>query len=148
MQIQLPPLRERREDIRKIAAHFLHQFNRLHHRQIQGILDPSAQRILDLYPWPGNVRELRNVIERAVLVEPSHLLMLASLHPGRTADPDGKPPCDEIAAPPACFSLHSSEQELIAAALAEADGNQTRAAILLGIGRYSLRYRMKKLGIL
>ncbi len=148
VQIQLPPLRERREDIREIAAHFLHQFNRLHHRQIQGI-HPSAQRILELYPWPGNVRELRNVIERAVLVEPSHLLMPASLAiPGRTSDPDGKPPCDEIAAPPACFSLHSSEQELIAAALAEADGNQTRAAILLGIGRYSLRYRMKKLGIL
>jgi DNA-binding NtrC family response regulator len=103
--------------------------------------------LLERHSWPGNVRELRNVIERAVLVEPSPLITSASLavpngsHVRRHAAID-KPPAQPR------FSLLSGERELIAAALADTGGNQTRAAALLGIGRFSLRYKMKKLGML
>ena len=148
VQIRLPALRERFEDIRELAAHFLEQFNRIHHRQIRGI-QSSALRALELHAWPGNVRELRNTMERAVLVETTPLITTdsltipnhGSLHGVKTASGDSR-------GTSAILSLRHSEQELVAAALAETAGNQTRAATLLGIGRFSLRYKMKKLGML
>ena len=148
VQIRLPALRERPEDIADLAIHFLNHFNRLHIRDLRGI-HPSAQRLLETYRWPGNVRELRNAIERAVLVEASPLITPESLVlPGRR----GIREADNTEFPSgpvsARFSLRTGEQELIAAALAESRGNQTRAAELLGIGRFSLRYKMKRLGML
>ena len=148
VQIRLPTLRERPEDVQDLAIHFLRHFNRVHHRHIRGI-HPAAQGMLDRYPWPGNVRELRNIMERAVLVEASPLITIGSLAiTPRAGGPDNRPAPPRRAAAPTLFSLRSSEQELIAAALAETRGNQTRAAGLLGIGRFSLRYRMRKLGML
>lgn len=146
VQIRLPALRERVEDLAALSAHFLEHFNRVHGRDVRG-LHPSARRLLELYSWPGNVRELRNMLERAVLVERSSLITPASLglsRRGGAPDPRPAPAEPENSR----FSLRSSEHELIAAALSEAQGNQTRAAELLGIGRFSLRYKMKKLGIL
>jgi len=148
VQIRLPALRERPDDIADLAVHFLSHFNRIHIRDLRGI-HPSAQRLLETYRWPGNARELRNVIERAVLVETSPLITPESLAlPGRR----GIPEADNAEAGggllSARFSLRTGEQELIAAALAECRGNQTRAAELLGIGRFSLRYKMKRLGML
>ncbi len=145
VQIRLPALRERREDISLLAAHFLLRFCGTHHRSIQAI-HPGAQRLLDLYSWPGNVRELRNVIERAVLVENSPILTAESLPIANLAAANS--PLRGRKVESEQFSLRRSEQDLVLAALAEADGNQTRAAALLGIGRFSLRYKMKKLGIL
>ncbi len=146
--IGLPALRERAEDIHPLAIHFLQHFNRVHHRHIRGI-HPSARRLLNLYSWPGNVRELRNVIERALLVETSSWITPSSLalpnQPDRKALPPAAP---ETGLAGASFCLRSSERELIAAALAESGGNQSRAARLLGIGRFSLRYKMKALGML
>lgn len=144
VQIRVPSLRERLEDLSELANHFLGHFNALHDRQIRGI-HPGARRVLESHTWPGNVRELRNIIERAVLVERSTLITTASL-----ALPHCSPKAPASAQPDtaARFSLHSGEKELIAAALAEAGNNQTRAAELLGIGRFSLRYKMKKLGLL
>ena len=150
MQIHLPALRERPEDIHELAIHFLGHFNRIHHRHLRGI-DPAAERALALYTWPGNGVELRNIMERAVLVEAGAPLITASslAIPNRVmATPPGGAPVDEHEPAPPSLSLRSNERELIAAALAETDGNQTRAAGLLGIGRFSLRYKMKKLGIL
>ncbi len=146
VQIKLPALRERPEDIQEMAMHFLGHFNRVHHRRIRGI-HPSALRLLELHSWPGNVRELRNIIERAVLVEsgpiimPERLALPPRAFSARAAVIEPRPPSGRL-------SLRSTEQELIAAALAETAGNQTRAANLLGIGRFSLRYKMKKLGML
>ena len=148
VQIQLPPLRERAEDIQALTIHLLGHFNRVHRRHIRGI-HPSAQRLLDTYAWPGNVRELRNVMERAVLVESAPLIMPASValrH--HAASQRLKVVPIESGFRSARFSLHAGERELIAAALGEAHGNQSRAAALLGIGRFSLRYKMKKLGLL
>ena len=142
VQIRVPALRERPEDLAELAVYFLEHFNRVHRRQIRGI-HPGAQRLLEQHHWPGNVRELRNVMERAVLVEPLEWITTASL-----ALPNARTAPIPAANPNARFSLVSGERELIAAALAEAAGNQTRAATLLGIGRFSLRYKMKKLGML
>jgi transcriptional regulator with PAS, ATPase and Fis domain len=145
VQIRVPTLRERPEDLAGLAAFFLDHFNRLHQREIAGI-HPSAKLLIERHSWPGNVRELRNVIERAVLVETSQLLTTSSLAiPGGAHGPTAPPAAKT--ADPARYSLLSGERELIAAALAETAGNQTRAAALLGIGRFSLRYKLKKLGM-
>ena len=147
VQIQVPPLRERREDIAELVQHFLTHFNQLHKRSLRGI-HPAALHILSLYSWPGNIRELRNIIERAVLVEPSPLLTPESLAlPKRNGSGSGSA-IPGAKSPEAALSLRSTEKELIAVALEEAKGNQSRAAALLGIGRFSLRYKMKKLGLL
>ena len=148
VQIRVPTLRERPDDIPELVTYFLDHFNRVHDRQIHGI-HPSAKHLLDRHTWPGNVRELRNVIERAVLVEPTPLITAASLAvPNGAKSAAAKPVVAEKSDHSAPFSLLSGERELIAAALAETSGNQTRAAELLGIGRFSLRYKMKKLGML
>ena len=147
VQIRVPSLRERPEDLPELVSFFLAQFNRIHSRDIRGI-HPGAMRVLERHTWPGNVRELRNVIERAVLVEPSSLIMAESLAlPGGANGLGKKPASAENENPSARFSLLSGERELIAAALGEVRGNQTRAAALLGIGRFALRYKMKKLGL-
>ena len=145
VQIRVPALRERPEDLPDLATHFLDHFARVHNRPISGI-HPGALRTLARHSWPGNVRELRNVIERAVLVEPTLLITTASL--AFSGGSSKKPAPASVPAEPATFSLRNGESELIAAALSEAGGNQTRAAGLLGIGRFSLRYKMKKLGLL
>ncbi len=148
VQIRVPALREHPEDIPLLAAHFLQHFGRVHHKCIESI-HPGAQQLLELYSWPGNVRELRNVIERAVLVETSPMLTTESLAILNLACGSGvTPAAGGPKSPHERFSLRRSEQDLITAALAQADGNQTRAAGLLGIGRFSLRYKMKKLGML
>ncbi|MCC6861946.1 MAG: sigma 54-interacting transcriptional regulator [Bryobacterales bacterium] len=141
VQIRVPALRERVEDIRPLALHFVAQFNRKHGRRILG-LAPDAVRRLEACAWPGNVRELRNAIERAVLLEDSSRIAAASLYLPPRQDPA------DPAAPAAPLSIQGSEKRLIEEALARAGGNQSRAAVLLGIGRFSLRYRMKKFGLL
>jgi transcriptional regulator with PAS, ATPase and Fis domain len=145
VQIRLPALRERPEDIPLLAAHFLEHFCGIHHRPVHSI-HPGAERILVLYSWPGNVRELRNVIERAVLVETSAILTPDSLSIPNVSS--AGPAIDGGKRENGHFSLRRSERDLVLAALAEAGGNQTRAAALLGIGRFSLRYKLKKLGLL
>jgi len=145
VQIRVPTLRERPEDLPELAAFFLDHFNRVHQRQLAGI-HPSAKLLIERHGWPGNVRELRNVMERAVLVEPSPLVTTSSLAVPGGAHASATPPAAK-GADPARYSLQTGERELVAAALAETGGNQTRAAALLGIGRFSLRYKMKKLGM-
>jgi two-component system, NtrC family, response regulator AtoC len=147
VQIRVPSLRERPEDLPELVNFFLDHFNRVHNRDIQGV-HPGAKRLIEGHSWPGNVRELRNVIERAVLVEPSPLLTSSSLALSNGSSGPPRTAALENVESEARFSLLSGERELIAAALAETAGNQTRAARLLGIGRFSLRYKLKKLGML
>ncbi|MGH7362253.1 MAG: sigma-54-dependent transcriptional regulator [Candidatus Methylomirabilales bacterium] len=150
--IDLPPLRERGEDILLLAAHFLEKFNAKYGKRIRGIDDRAAQ-ILLRYPWPGNVRELSHVIERAVLWSEGE--RLAEEHVAPTATPQARPvspqpPTSLVQGPlpPQGIDLTAWERALIARALQETGGNQTKAAQRLGLSRDTLRYRMKKFGLI
>jgi two-component system response regulator AtoC len=139
--IRLPALRDRMEDVPELAEYFLSWFTRLHQKSIQGI-HPGALRLLESYHWPGNVRELRNVMERAVLVESSRLITAGSLSIANTGAGERGPE------PGSLLPLPAAEREWLRAALDRTSWNQTQAAALLGIGRFALRHKMKKLGLL
>jgi two-component system response regulator PilR (NtrC family) len=156
--VQLPPLRERREDIGLLAERFLHTFAAQMGKPVTG-LSGDALRILTGYNWPGNVRELQNVIERAVALEqtpvvlpetlPVHIRELAG--PPRVADaaaPGGLPSLPELEAG---FDLEARGEEFyrhyLALALARAGGVQVKAAEMLGMSFRSFRYYAKKYGV-
>ena len=136
--IQLPPLRERREDIPLLADHFLAQ-----HKKKTRNFAPEAMDALSRYEWPGNVRELENEIERALVLvhkgEPIGLDMLSEkLRPGkRPWRRDGKLK-DVIA---------EVEKDLIESALTACNGNKSRMAEHLGVSRYTLLQKMREYGL-
>ena len=134
--IRLPPVRERREDIPKLVAHFSEKTALelgLHPPKVA----PEALELLCAYHWPGNIRELRNVIERAVL-----------LCDGRQILPEQLPReiLGELKLPTETgrSALEGYEKAMIVKALEEHDWNQTQTAVALGISRDNLRYRLKK----
>ena len=145
IQVSLPALRERKEDILPLAEHFVRLYNTKFKRDIQGISHPAGALLL-AHSWPGNVRELRNVVERAMVLEDADRIQTASLQ--IRSDVGGIP--EELqatvgdTAAPFQTSLAEAERGLLARALEKSGGNQTRAAILLGITRDTLRYKMKK----
>jgi two-component system response regulator AtoC len=145
IQIAPPPLRDHPDDILPLASYFVQEHNRRYKANIQGI-SPDASKILETYHWPGNVRELRNVIERAILLEETNQLQAGSIQfvSSRIAM---EPVAGSLARSPADLSLKNSERTLIVQALEKTGGNKTRAAVLLGITRDVLRYRMKKLNL-
>jgi len=145
MTINLPPLRERSDDVKLLCRHFVNEYNTRFGKNIAG-LTPEAERLLSHYHWPGNVRELRNLIERAMLLEEgTHIgadvlpIDVAEFTP---REGDGSLP--DIALPEKGTSLEKVEEELLRQALSRTRGNQTRAAKLLNISRDALRYKMKK----
>ena len=145
IQIVIPPLRDRVEDIPALAAFFIAHYNRKFKRRIEGVT-PEAERLMTAHDWPGNVRELRNAIERAMILEESSLITAASL-PITIGRSDGEldaalPQAFEI--PENGMSLVDNERQLLARALDKTAGNQTQAARLLRITRDTLRYKMKK----
>jgi two-component system response regulator AtoC len=143
--ITMPPLRQRKEDIPLLARRFIEQFNRECRKSLKG-LSAETQKCFAGYGWPGNVRELRNVIERAMILEsedyilPEHLP--AEVVSGRVLSegPGGV----DVRIPPGGIDMGEVEKELIRQALEMAEGNQSRAARLLGLSRDTLRYRMQK----
>jgi transcriptional regulator with PAS, ATPase and Fis domain len=149
IQVLLPPLRERKEDILPLADHFIHVYNSKFKRNIQGISHTAAAALMS-HTWPGNVRELRNVMERAMVLEESDRIQSASLYiaPDGAAGMNRKDihAMDEVD-PPFQASLAETEKNLVVKALQKANGNQTRAAVLLGITRDTLRYKMKKFNL-
>jgi transcriptional regulator with PAS, ATPase and Fis domain len=150
IQIAPPPLRDHPEDILPLANHFVQEHNRRYKANIQGI-SADAAKILETYHWPGNVRELRNVIERAILLEEANQLHAGSIQfvsSRKAPEPVTFGPVSEqarIQPGLADLSLRNSERILIIQALEKAGGNKTKAAVLLGISRDVLRYRMKRL---
>jgi PAS domain S-box-containing protein len=147
IQVFLPPLRDRKEDVLPLAENFVRLYNAKFKRDIQGISNGAGAMLL-AYDWPGNVRELRNVIERAMVLEDSNWIQGPSLH---IASPGSNP---SLADPPAeseeanfTMSLEEIERKLLTKALDKAAGNQTRAAVVLGITRDTLRYKMKKFSL-
>ena len=145
--IDLPPLRERVEDIPVLAEHFVGRFCReLGRPPVR--LDPAALEAFRAYSWPGNVRELRNVVERVVLLEAEDVILPEHL-PSEIAGPRSRPggpassPRDPF--PPGVVRpLNEVEQLAIEHALRVCDGNKTRAAQALGISRQTLRTKLKE----
>jgi DNA-binding NtrC family response regulator len=153
IQIDIPPLRERGDDVLLLAEHYVTTIGeRLRlRRPIKG-LSPEVTSAFRSYAWPGNVRELRNVVERALILEDSELITTEYLPPGIVAGASAgaaaaTAPGNAAAfrLPAAGISLDDVEMSLVRQAIERSGGNQTRAAELLGISRDQLRYRLKKL---
>jgi DNA-binding NtrC family response regulator len=149
IQIDIPPLRERGDDVRVLAEHYISNFKSRLRRSVDSIT-PEALAAFRGYDWPGNVRELRNVIERAMILEDGDEITTKYLPRGLAGGSragiesrGGKP--DHIPLPPNGVSLEEVEMSLVRQALERSGGNQTKAAELLDISRDQLRYRMKKL---
>jgi DNA-binding NtrC family response regulator len=141
--IELPPLRERPEDIVPLAAHFLDVLTQEMSLSPRGF-DEDALSALESYPWPGNARELRNVIERLLLLTDDECLSVELLPPEITGA--SIPPDEAFPLPSSGVELESVEKALILQALERTSGNKSRAARLLGISRDTLRYRLEKHG--
>jgi DNA-binding NtrC family response regulator len=137
VEISLPPLRERREDIPALAAHFLSRYAARYRRTIQG-LEPTALQLMLNYGWPGNVRELDHTMERAVLMARSERIESADL--GLNSQRGAAQSMDEM-------SLEAVEAILIRKALARAGGNVSHAADALGLSRGALYRRIEKYGL-
>jgi DNA-binding NtrC family response regulator len=110
-------------------------------------IDDAALRLLVGYAWPGNVRELKNLVERILILEKGDVILAEHLPPEiTTAAPAAVTAAGaQFVLPAGGVKLEDVENDLVRQALAQSDGNQTRAAQLLGISRDSLRYRMQKL---
>ena len=140
--IDIPPLRERKEDIPGLVDHFLGRLARESGKEIRGIT-PAALRQLASFHWPGNVRELENIIERAVALSGGPVLDAGDIHldvaPASAANAHGFLPNG--------MTLEQWEDEMIREALRRANGNKSQAARLLGLSRNALRYRLAKIGV-
>jgi DNA-binding NtrC family response regulator len=137
VEIHLPALRDRREDIPGLAGHFLSNYASRYRRQVQGF-EPSALQALMQYSWPGNVRELEHTLERAVLMCRTHQIQPADLGLGiqRLQSQNLED-----------LSLESVESILIRKALQRFQGNVSQAAEALGLSRGALYRRMEKYGL-
>ncbi len=142
--IDLPPLRDRGEDIRLLAEYYSVSFAREFRRDVGGPTPAAVEKLMS-YTWPGNVRELRNTIERAVLLCKHDVIGPDDLVVGRGGS--GSQAC-AVDLPPGGISLQTVEEQLVRQALAQTGDNQTKAAKLLHLSRDQLRYRMERYGLL
>ena len=143
IEIDLPPLRERREDIPLLAEHFLSAYCRKY-RMPKKEIPPEAMARLQDYPWPGNIRELKHAIERAVIVGDSSGLRpddFLAARPGKPASEGG------AAGDPIGGDLESIERAAIGSSLERNGGNISRAAGELGLTRAALYRRIRKHGL-
>jgi DNA-binding NtrC family response regulator len=137
IELRLPPIRDRREDIPLLAAHFLHQHAE-HYRKPLSAFDEGAIKALLAHAWPGNVRELDHAVERAVLMAQGETIRAADL--GLRAGREGPPRLEEM-------SLEDVEALLIKKALARFNGNVSHAANALGLSRSALYRRLQRYGL-
>jgi DNA-binding NtrC family response regulator len=141
--IDIPPLRERKEDIPPLAQFFVERFARKSEKPIRGIT-PAALDVLTNFHWPGNVRELENIIERGVTFCTGTMLDAGDIRLDRppAASPTGATPVL-----PEGMTLEQWEEEIIREAVRRAGGNKSQAARALGLSRNALRYRLSKMGV-
>ncbi len=161
IQIDLPPLRKRGDDVLMLANYYISYFNRTLRKRIRG-LSPEVEEVFLNYQWPGNVRELRNVIERVLILEDTDQITTTWLprdllrgikadfqedtfHASPRAGGSGESIAGRYILPENGVNLEEFELSLVQQAMHRSGGNQTRAAELLGISRDQLRYRLKKL---
>jgi len=148
INIHIPPLRERPEDIAPLAAHFADELCRdlgLPQREIAA----DGMAALERYAWPGNVRELRNVLERVLLLEDGDAITLSQLPAeiGGQGATNGNGHAPTFVLPASGVDLETLEREFLCQALERTAGNKTSAARLLGLSRDTMRYRLEKYGI-
>jgi two-component system, NtrC family, response regulator AtoC len=152
VRLRTIPLRERPEDIRLLAGHFLERFAVANSVVIRGF-DPAALDCLSAYAWPGNVRELANAIERAVVMSTSGVILVDDLPESVSRVRDGDPasagcqPLDGAGDRPLRVQVNEFETQVIRAALAHHGGNRARTAVALGISRRALLYKLQEYGI-
>jgi DNA-binding NtrC family response regulator len=142
IEIHLPPLRERRQDIPALAAHFLSVHARRYRKDLEGF-DPAAMQALLDHPWQGNVRELNHVVERAVLMAQGLTIQDRLIHPGDLAlrsPSSGTMRLEDM-------SLEEVEAFLVKKALARYNGNVSHAASALGLSRSALYRRLERFGL-
>ena len=143
--IQVPPLRERREDIPKLAEHFLTLLSRENATPAKR-LSPAALKSLLAYRWPGNIRQLKNALETATLVSTGDTIDAGDL-PVEVTQGETPPSSSEPIPLPASRTLTEIERDAIRDALAKTGGNKTMASKLLGIGLRTLHRKVKEYGI-
>jgi len=138
IEITIPPLRERGEDVLLLADYFLQRYTHKYKKEINGLSREAKQKLMR-YHWPGNVRELQHAIERAIILSDSPLLKPANfmLQP----QPEKRVNTDEI------LNLEQLERNAIERAMKRSEGNLSRAAEYLGITRYALYRKLEKLGL-
>ncbi|MFA6901304.1 MAG: helix-turn-helix domain-containing protein, partial [Desulfurivibrionaceae bacterium] len=146
--VELPPLKERGDDILLLARHFLRYFaSKYLKKGIKGF-SPEAEKAMLAYGWPGNVRELRNLIERCVVLEEMETITREHLLPNLAGWAGSAPSASSrIILPEEGLSLEELEKDLIRQALERTGANQTKAAKLLGLSYDTLRYQMKKFAL-
>jgi DNA-binding NtrC family response regulator/predicted hydrocarbon binding protein len=163
--VEIPALRQRREDIPLLVEHFLQKYQAVYDKQVLSVSDKAMSALME-YAWPGNVRELENMIERGIiLTDHHHHIELEALFPSPGTRPVSgdrigagghlAPDADGVAGvDPLCetlldegLSFSGLEERLLRTALRRADGNVSKAARLLGLTRPQLAYRLDKLGL-
>jgi transcriptional regulator with GAF, ATPase, and Fis domain len=154
--IELPPLRERREDILPLAQHFIRKYDEENVREVSDQLAPDVLALMEQYSWPGNVRELENVIERAVVIAPGNEITRQCLPPD-IADPSKAMSAAPLSTGTGALDMSRGvnfydevrrfEIDLIRRALDQTGGHQSRAARLLGMNATTLNSKIKTYNI-
>jgi two-component system, NtrC family, response regulator AtoC len=141
--IDIPPLREHKEDIPDLANLFLLRLGQQSQKKLEGIKPEALRKLMDFH-WPGNVRELENIVERACALAPGPFIESSDIQIDRVA---GRNHSGQSPLLPEGKTLDQWEDELIREAYRRANGNKSEAARMLGLSRNALRYRLEKIGI-
>jgi len=151
--LNLPPLRERPEDIRLLAMHFIEHYANSNETPAPA-LDPDTALRLEAHDWPGNVRELKNAIERATLLSQGQIILAEHLPPEvasvflapAASAVDGAEGSSTVVLPVG-ITMEAAEREMIRSTLAHTEGHKTRAAKILGISLKTMHNKVKKFGL-
>ena len=139
--IDLPPLRDRKDDIPLLVQNFLNEFNRMNNKAVRAV-EQDAMYVLEHYPWPGNIRELRNVIERATILAEGDFIEVKHLPPTLVAKGEESLPTLTIAPG---TTVDEAERRLILLTLDHCRNNKTRAAQVLGVSLKTLHNKLNRM---
>jgi Nif-specific regulatory protein len=143
VEIVVPPLRHRREDVAAIADHFMERFVAETGRRLRGFT-PAAREAVTAYHWPGNVRELRNCVERAVVLAPGDWIDVSDLTLSQLASSGDSGRAAVASSPFVPTTIAEVERKHVLATLQAVGGNKTKAAAILGIERSTLERKLAK----
>jgi DNA-binding NtrC family response regulator len=146
VSVEMPPLRDRKDDIGPLATTFIRRFAGELKKKIEG-LDPDAEKLLMRYNWPGNIRELENTIERAMLLAEGRAISASDLRLGETPTAGGRDQSAVVRIPPTGIPLEDIERNALIEALKMSNWVQKDAAELLSISPRVMNYKIKTLGI-